>query len=86
MLKLIKHKPETELNYSHGRPVEEFDTQPPTRAQISLFMAELGRKGGKKGGKRRMETMTAEERSAVAREAALTRWKKPRKRSSQTKG
>jgi hypothetical protein len=37
-------------------------------------MAELGRKGGKKGGKRRLETMTAKERSQVAKKAAQARW------------
>lgn len=86
MLKRIKHRPETEVNYSDARPEGEFGIRPPTKAQISLFMAELGRKGGRKGGKRRLETMTPEERSTVAREAALTRWKKPRKRSSRSKG
>lgn len=35
---------------------------------------ELGRKGGKKGGKARAERMTAEERSEAARKAALARW------------
>lgn len=49
---------------------------PPTQAQVSLLMAELGRKGGKKGGKRRLETMTPRERSAVARKAAQARWSK----------
>jgi hypothetical protein len=47
----------------------------PTKAQISLLMAELGRKGGKKGGKRRLETMTSTERSEAARKAAQARWK-----------
>jgi hypothetical protein len=47
----------------------------PTKAQISLLMAELGRKGGKKGGKRRLETMTSTERSDIARKAAQARWK-----------
>jgi len=37
-------------------------------------MAELGRKGGKVGGKRRLETMTATQRKAVARKAAQARW------------
>lgn len=50
------------------------DIRPPTRAQISLLMAELGRKGGKKGGKRRLETMTPKERSTAARKAAQARW------------
>jgi hypothetical protein len=48
--------------------------QPPTGDQISLLMAELGRRGGKIGGKRRLETMTAKERSAIARKAARSRW------------
>jgi hypothetical protein len=39
-------------------------------------MAELGRKGGKIGGKRRLKTMTSKERKAVARKAAETRWRK----------
>jgi len=51
---------------------------PATSAQISLVMAELGRKGGKIGGKRRMKTMTAKKRKAIARKAARARWKKGR--------
>jgi hypothetical protein len=34
----------------------------------------LGRKGGLIGGKRRLETMTPEQRSEVARKAAAVRW------------
>jgi len=49
--------------------------KPPTKSQISLLMAELGRKGGKKGGKRRLETMTSTERIEIARKAAQARWK-----------
>jgi len=37
-------------------------------------MAAMGRKGGKIGGKRRMVTMTAEQRREVAQKAAKTRW------------
>ena len=55
---------------------EKDSIEPPTKAQVSLLMAELGRKGGKKGGKRRLETMTPEERKAVAIKAAKARWKK----------
>jgi hypothetical protein len=47
---------------------------PATQAQISAFMAEMGRKGGKIGGKRRLETMTAKERSEIATKAAKVRW------------
>lgn len=60
-------------------------------------MREMGRKGGKIGGKRRLETMTAEERREIARKAgakgAKARWgkrtktakAKSRKRSVSTK-
>lgn len=37
--------------------------------------AELGRRGGLKGGKARASRMTAKERSAAARRAAEARWK-----------
>ncbi len=36
----------------------------------------LGRRGGLLGGKARAERMSSEERSAVARQAALARWRK----------
>jgi hypothetical protein len=38
---------------------------------ISQVMSALGRKGGKIGGKRSLETMTPEERSARAKKASL---------------
>jgi hypothetical protein len=38
---------------------------------------ELGRLGGKKGGKARAASMTPEQRSEAARRAADARWKKP---------
>jgi hypothetical protein len=47
-----------------------------TKAQISQLMATMGRKGGKIGGKRRMETMTPAQRSQSAHWAAQARWKK----------
>jgi hypothetical protein len=49
-----------------------------TKAEISAFMAEMGRKGGLIGGKRRLDTMTPAERSACASQAARARWVKPR--------
>jgi phage gp16-like protein len=51
-------------------------TKEPTAAELSRVMAALGRKGGKVGGKRRMETMTAEQRTKIASRAAKARWKK----------
>ncbi len=44
------------------------------QAEISRIMAEMGRKGGKIGGKRRLETMTEERRKEIALKAAKTRW------------
>jgi hypothetical protein len=50
--------------------------EPPTNATLlSKVMAEMGRKGGLIGGKRRLETMTPQERSRVAKKAARARWK-----------
>jgi len=46
---------------------------------ISRVMAEMGRKGGKIGGKRRLETMTPEKRSQIALKAARSRWSKRKK-------
>jgi hypothetical protein len=37
---------------------------------------ELGKLGGKKGGKARAQKLSAEERSAIARNAAKARWNK----------
>ena len=37
----------------------------------------LGRKGGLKGGKARAESLTAKERSAIAKKAAKARWSRP---------
>jgi hypothetical protein len=43
---------------------------------ISEVMRELGRKGGKIGGKRSLEMMTPEERSARAKKASIAAAKK----------
>jgi len=42
-------------------------------------MAEMGRKGGRIGGKRRLETMTSRQRSQIAKAAAKARWSKKSK-------
>jgi hypothetical protein len=51
------------------------------KSLVSQIMAEMGRKGGKIGGKRRLKTMTPEERSCVAFQAARARWAKSQKKS-----
>jgi hypothetical protein len=55
-------------------------TPEPTPDELSRVMAALGRRGGKIGGKRRLQTMTQAERSAVALKAARARWKKAKRR------
>jgi hypothetical protein len=47
---------------------------------LSQVMAEMGRRGGKIGGKRRLETMSDAQRTEVARNAAKTRWGKKSKK------
>ncbi len=47
-------------------------------SDLSHYMRAIGRKGGLIGGKRRLKTMTKEQRRKVAAKAARTRWKKPR--------
>jgi hypothetical protein len=63
------------------RPVEVIIEVPKARKSskydISRVMAEMGRKGGQIGGKRRLITMTKEQRSEIASKAARARWKKP---------
>ena len=61
--------PQPDTTPPHGDPFEE---------QFRQRMKELGRKGGKIGGKRRLETMTPQERSDVAADAAKARWSKPK--------
>jgi hypothetical protein len=48
----------------------------PTAPSISSYMAAMGRKGGKVGGKRRLLTMTPENRKEAAAKAARARWDK----------
>lgn len=43
---------------------------------VSQVMSEMGRKGGRIGGKRRLKTLTPERRSRIALMAANARWKK----------
>lgn len=50
--------------------------KPPSRSLISQVMAEMGRKGGKIGGKRRLVTLSDRRRKMIARKAAQARWAK----------
>jgi hypothetical protein len=43
---------------------------------LKAAAAELGRRGGLKGGKARAAKLTAEQRREIAKKAAMKRWKK----------
>jgi hypothetical protein len=57
---------------------EAVQPQPSAPVNLSEYMAAIGRKGGQIGGKRRLKTMTKEQRRKVAAKAARARWKKAR--------
>lgn len=46
---------------------------------VQQVMRDMGAKGGRIGGKRRLETMTDEQRKRSARKAAKARWSKVKK-------
>ena len=60
-----------------GDVAEELDA-PATKKDPAAV--ELGRRGGQKGGAARAETLSAEERIAIARRAASARWGRNRDR------
>jgi len=45
-----------------------------SRSEISRVMAAMGQRGGRIGGKRRLQTMTPAQRKEVAKRAARARW------------
>jgi hypothetical protein len=64
---------------SIGEPDVIPETPKPSRSVISQVMAEMGRKGGLIGGKRRLETLSNRRRSQIAKQAARARWGKKKK-------
>jgi hypothetical protein len=62
-----------------GEMTERLEGPQATKDEVSRVMAVLGRKGGKIGGKRRMDTLTQERRSQIAFKAAQARWGKKTK-------
>ena len=54
-------------------------TESVTLTLVQQVMREMGAKGGKIGGKRRLETMTDEQRRRSAKKAAKARWAKAKK-------
>ena len=50
------------------------EPKPDERSEVSKYLAEIGRKGGLKGGKARAEKLSPEERKEIAKKAAQKRW------------
>jgi hypothetical protein len=71
-----KQGPE-DLNESAFRVIQEATREvvPKTDKGKNPAAVELGRMGGKKGGKARAAKLSAEQRSAIAKKAADARWR-----------
>jgi len=85
MPKRIKQTRSTDENEIAFQLVQRSTQEPePTPAAtpptISEYMSKIGRKGGQIGGKRRLKTMTAQERQKAARKAAKARWSKSKRK------
>lgn len=61
------------------------ESQRPNPEMISQVMAEMGRRGGKIGGKSRMESLGAKGRSAFGKAAVEVRWAKYRAKKAKMK-
>ena len=78
MIKPKKLPTDTNLRAQHvaklltGELTEEPE---PERSVVSAYLAEIGRKGGLKGGVARAKTLSPRKRSASAAKAARARWK-----------
>ena len=59
----------------------DLDNDAETTAAVSRAMAILGRRGGRIGGKKRLDTLTPERRSEIARLAAKERWNRHKRRT-----
>ena len=89
MPKQVKQGRPTDINEIAHRLVELSTSLPspanadiPANAEVSAYMAAIGRKGGLKGGKRRLKTMTVAERKKAASRAAKARWKAVKKKGT----
>jgi hypothetical protein len=65
-----------DLSTGDAQEPEPQAAPPPSAVNLSEYMSAIGRKGGQIGGKRRLKTMTKEQRRKVAARAARARWKK----------
>lgn len=74
---MSKDNPRKDINQTAFSVVQQAIGEAPEPADDGKNPAavELGRLGGKKGGKARAAKLTPEERSEIARKAAEARWK-----------
>jgi len=80
--RLSKEKRPTDVNQftqflgerSTAEPKEA--TMPPTKSEISRIMSAMGRRGGNKSAKGRMEKISPEKRGEIALNAVRARWAK----------
>ncbi len=75
----MKKKAPVELNKLAAFIVDQATDETPEtdeKPQKNPAAVELGRLGGKKGGRARAEKLSPEERSEIARKAAAARWGK----------
>ena len=56
------------------------EEETPKRSAISEYLAEIGRRGGLTGGKARAKKLSAKKRKEIAKKAAISRWRKTKKR------
>jgi hypothetical protein len=56
--------------------IEETESEPKPVKEKDPLAAELGRRGGLKGGKARAEKLSATKRKQIAKKAAKARWNK----------
>jgi len=79
MPKRSSKKPEAEdTNQIAARVIQTVtDAAEVAKETISRVAAELGRRGGLKGGPARAAKLSKAKRAAIARKAARARWKRP---------
>jgi hypothetical protein len=61
------------------QPGDLQNAKAPPRSPISEYLAQIGQKGGLKGGKARAKALSAKKRADIARKAAKSRWALARK-------
>jgi hypothetical protein len=83
MPKRLSSKRPTDVNQLAHFLVDQSTKEPeapkavvPTKSEISRIMSAMGRKGGKKSAKARMQKISPHERSRIALKAAQARWAK----------